>query len=63
MSSNEEGMPKITYNDDAGDQISISDDEDLTEAYEVARDYLNNQPKILIQSLSNYIGKSFIRLP
>ena len=42
VSGDEEGMCKITYKDDAGDKINISDDEDLIEAYEVGREYLNN---------------------
>ena len=63
VSADEEGMCKITYQDDAGDKINISDDEDLAEAYEVARDYLNNQLKLVIESVSNPMSKSFIRLP
>ena len=60
VSGDEEGMCKITYKDDAGDKINISDDEDLTEAYEVARDYLNNQLKLVIESVSNPMSKSFV---
>jgi len=40
---------EITYTDDVGDVINVSDDEDLFVAYEVAASSMNNQIKFLVQ--------------
>lgn len=42
-------MMEITYTDDVGDVINVSDDEDLFVAYEVAESSMNNQIKFLVQ--------------
>jgi len=45
----EKNMMEITYTDDVGDVINVSDDEDLAVAYEVAESSMNNQIKFLVQ--------------
>ena len=41
-------MMEITYADDVGDLINVSDDEDLSVAYEVAENYMNCQIKFQV---------------
>ncbi len=38
----------ITYQDDTGDVINLSDDEDLQAAYEVAENFMNRQLKLTV---------------
>jgi hypothetical protein len=45
----EKNLMEITYTDDVGDVINVSDDEDLFVAYEVAASSMNNQIKFLVQ--------------
>ena len=45
----EKNMMEITYTDDVGDVINVSDDEDLFVAYEVAESSMNNQIKFFVQ--------------
>lgn len=45
----DKNMMEITYTDDVGDVINVSDDEDLFVAYEVAESSMNNQIKFLVQ--------------
>jgi hypothetical protein len=40
---------KITYKDEAGDIICVQDDDDLTEAYEVAIECFEGQLKLYIE--------------
>ena len=40
----------LTYTDDAGDVINVSDDEDLHAAYDVAEESLGSQLKLAVQS-------------
>lgn len=43
------GNYQITYTDDTGDIINVSDDEDLQAAYEVAESSMGNQLKLNVQ--------------
>lgn len=40
----------LQYQDDTGDIINVSDDEDLYAAYEVAEESLNGQLKLQVKS-------------
>lgn len=44
-----QGHFTITYEDDGGDIIQVSDDEDLMAAYDVAENFLNRQLKLQIK--------------
>ena len=39
----------VTYEDDQGDTINVSDDEDLTAAYDVAREHLKGRIKFHVR--------------
>lgn len=43
----------LTYKDDTGDVINVSDDEDLHAAYEVAEDALGGQLKLEVKARSS----------
>jgi hypothetical protein len=43
----------ITYTDNTGDEINVSDDEDLIEAYDVAENALGGQLQLNIRSSLN----------
>jgi len=42
-------MLQITYEDDGGDIINVSDDEDLLSAYEIAESSMNGQLKFKVE--------------
>jgi len=47
------GQYSITYEDDTGDIINVSDDEDLQAAYDVAENSMNRQLKLSIKKRLN----------
>jgi hypothetical protein len=42
------GHFELTYQDDTGDTINVSDDDDLMAAYDVAENFMNRQLKLQI---------------
>lgn len=49
-----QGNFAITYTDDTGDVINVSDDEDLHAAYDVAENFMNRQLKLQIKQRDNH---------
>lgn len=43
-----QGHFELIYQDDTGDNINVSDDDDLMAAYDVAENFLNRQLKLQV---------------
>jgi len=52
VNPNEQTHCTIQYKDEAGDEINITEDDDLMEAYDVARESMEGQLKLIIKQVN-----------